>query len=471
MSTLHEAPTLARRTWLQWLLRPWTMIGLLCLFLILLSPFVFRAWRLSMVLNTKGFDPQPLIAESLKITPANNAATDFRIAITKKKSNTSYTEPTFENAISYSTSEIQEPYLTWLNDNQAALDAWIAGVPKEYFAEFELQNVTYSVLLPLVQESRDFTRLMLLKAKQEYIQGNMKEALDWHRNSFRSGLLVGKQGMLIEKLVSIASLYLLMQKGIIPLIADDHFDEKELRDLQTQLQADHNQLNSPASVIFKTEAILFHNTLKDCTATQLLSDYSSISTGGVPDSLLNVGLYFAAEPQISAKLHRQVMANLLTECDLPPYQRTIVKGTYYDLYAISPKTSSPGMMTPKDINRVVEHSLFQNLAPTFNQFQTAVDRFDAKWAAFNAAFLLEIHRRRHGSYPSALSDLDADLSRELPIDPFTGKPLILKSIPNGTLLIYSLGDNLIDDGGIFRNHEDSGFQLGTPQILVQPKSE
>ena len=70
---------------------------------------------------------------------------------------------------------------------------------------------------------------------------------------------------------------------------------------------------------------------------------------------------------------------------------------------------------------------------------------------FNA---LAEYRQRHGRDARGLSDLA--LPKEATIDPFSGKPLILKHTDGGWL-IYSVSTNGIDDGGDFTGLKDHGL--------------
>ena len=58
----------------------------------------------------------------------------------------------------------------------------------------------------------------------------------------------------------------------------------------------------------------------------------------------------------------------------------------------------------------------------------------------------KLYKNKTGRYPENLEALRPEYLFEIPIDPFTGKPLVYK-IENGELLIYSLGSNGKDDGG------------------------
>ncbi len=72
--------------------------------------------------------------------------------------------------------------------------------------------------------------------------------------------------------------------------------------------------------------------------------------------------------------------------------------------------------------------------------------FEAMMLTARAGLACKIYKSKTGRYPDTLDALVPDILSEVPIDPFTGKPLVYK-IANGELLIYSLGSNQKDDGG------------------------
>jgi hypothetical protein len=77
----------------------------------------------------------------------------------------------------------------------------------------------------------------------------------------------------------------------------------------------------------------------------------------------------------------------------------------------------------------------------------------------------ERYRIAHGHWPAALADLCKDgLLPMAPADPFDGRPLRLKVLPDG-VLIYSIGMDGVDNGGTINRENpmapgtDLGFQL------------
>lgn len=64
-----------------------------------------------------------------------------------------------------------------------------------------------------------------------------------------------------------------------------------------------------------------------------------------------------------------------------------------------------------------------------------------------AGLAVERYRLEHGDWPASWEQLIPKYLAKVPIDPFTAKPLLMKSQPD-YLVIYSVGVNGIDDGGI-----------------------
>jgi hypothetical protein len=72
--------------------------------------------------------------------------------------------------------------------------------------------------------------------------------------------------------------------------------------------------------------------------------------------------------------------------------------------------------------------------------------FEALMLTTKAGLACRIYRNRNGKFPEKLEALVPEILDEVPIDPFTGKPLIYK-VENSELIIYSFGSNEKDDGG------------------------
>ncbi len=97
---------------------------------------------------------------------------------------------------------------------------------------------------------------------------------------------------------------------------------------------------------------------------------------------------------------------------------------------------------PGDFPRV-RHPLNDTLLPM--QLITRRDADVAVARLLGCVAAIRLHKQRTGRYPDTLAELKLG---DLAIDPFTGKPFIYKVDPRKGFLIYSVGSNKVDDGGV-----------------------
>ena len=70
----------------------------------------------------------------------------------------------------------------------------------------------------------------------------------------------------------------------------------------------------------------------------------------------------------------------------------------------------------------------------------------SRLSRFSHFIALEQFRNKNGRLPQKLEELAPAFLAEVPKDPFTGSELLYHPLPNG-YVIYSVGRDLIDDGG------------------------
>jgi hypothetical protein len=100
------------------------------------------------------------------------------------------------------------------------------------------------------------------------------------------------------------------------------------------------------------------------------------------------------------------------------------------------------------------HTVAEILAPP-----TGLHRHHQRWAAEGVARIalaMEIHRAATGAYPASLKELDA--LAELPPDPWSDAPLRYRREPDGGVIVYTVGQDGIDNAG--REYAD---RPGAPQ--------
>ena len=93
------------------------------------------------------------------------------------------------------------------------------------------------------------------------------------------------------------------------------------------------------------------------------------------------------------------------------------------------------------------------MAPGLYKIREAMCRVRAQMRCLRVLNALLLRNR---SDESRVELTDLGLPVEAITDPYNGERLQLKKLPEGWL-IYAVGENLIDDGGVFENQKDVGF--------------
>ena len=93
-----------------------------------------------------------------------------------------------------------------------------------------------------------------------------------------------------------------------------------------------------------------------------------------------------------------------------------------------------------------------NLMRVLEQF----DRAEAQAQNARQVMALKRYKQTHGQYPDTLQQLISGDFKALPIDPFNGEPYHYKKEGEGFLL-YSIGPNRVDDGGISGSRMDGDY--------------
>jgi hypothetical protein len=93
------------------------------------------------------------------------------------------------------------------------------------------------------------------------------------------------------------------------------------------------------------------------------------------------------------------------------------------------------------------HSLLSQDVMSLSAVFNKVMRVEAAKQVVITAIALKRYHLKHGSYPPDLNSLAPEFLAAVPLDPVDGKPLRYKLKSDGTFLLYSVGENGVDDGG------------------------
>jgi hypothetical protein len=79
----------------------------------------------------------------------------------------------------------------------------------------------------------------------------------------------------------------------------------------------------------------------------------------------------------------------------------------------------------------------------------------------------------NGKFPEALAPLAPNFIPAIPTDPIDGKPLRYRRLPDGGILLYSIGWDQKDEGGtvVWDKHKESSPDLNQGDWVWQLRAE
>lgn len=112
--------------------------------------------------------------------------------------------------------------------------------------------------------------------------------------------------------------------------------------------------------------------------------------------------------------------------------------------------------------------LIKTMVPSMTSCFELLAKINGHLRATQVMIACERYRLQHGDWPESQESLVPGFLDQLPLDPFTNKPLRMIRKPNG-YIIYSLGTNMEDDGGkLWREGRGRPRQPDVGVRLVDP---
>ena len=99
------------------------------------------------------------------------------------------------------------------------------------------------------------------------------------------------------------------------------------------------------------------------------------------------------------------------------------------------------------VSATLRYGILPTMFFTFGAAERSAERYLGRRDGIVTAIALELYRRQHGDYPKRLDELTPLLLPAVPADRITGDPIKYRLV-NGHPLLYSVGDDRQDDGGV-----------------------
>ena len=265
--------------------------------------------------------------------------------------------------------------------------------------------------------------------------------------------------LLISHLVKIAMAQIAIG-ATWEMLQTDHWTDAQLAEMQSQWQG--MDLFGPVEGAFAMERALGADTFK--TMRKSYAGLESV-TGGMPGSTsagAGTGSGFFEDPGEALKNLYDRYPRYWTWKSSWSYEEELCNvQMLQDALEMFRKVKTTGAFVPAENEfRRQETNVIQLHAHAQAHFIVPLDSEDlvrnstTKFADAEVArrmlvvaIALKRHQLRHGNYPAELSTLAPDLLARVPIDLMDGKPLRYRLQSNGTYLLYSVGEDGVDDGG------------------------
>jgi hypothetical protein len=415
------------------------------LVLLIATPLILRAKRLSRVPRVdQPFDTKEVLV--FVVPDADNAFVEFRSAkslhvqYAGTPGGTTATDE-FEKAQSDGWEHATEPVRKWLEANRPFMEIWRKGTAKPDAQYQQAGEYHAATLLNEVYDAREFARLVRLESSRLLLDGHPDAAWSWLQTSFRMSRQIGRHGSMIERLIGIGA-HAITAEAIVKWANDSQVTTPLLKQAIRELRVEQQR------------APLFAESVK----VEYLSDIATWRS--MPDGPLDSAyLAITGESEINERILRHLFAEWLARANELDQKRLGI----HDGAAASSTRRRP---TTSELNAYIHESAMMALqVPSMSQAFVAVRREAARDRVLLSVLALELFARERGHYPDKLDELVPDVLLEVPEDTHAPPKTPLRYRRDGDeALIYSIGENGLDDGGMFEKVEDIGYRIGKPSV-------
>lgn len=464
------------RSPLMLLFRPMVLIPVSLVLLAALAPVIYRSTRFTGIPAIEEIVQKDDLRQVVK--DEDNAYTFYKSAVAMLPA-TSLDLGVGMQALRErrSWAAVPGPVKDYLSSTETAMAEWRLGTERDRAVYLDVATASFSSLIPVTQDLRQFARLAVLQSLKDLEEGETGQAWQWLRAMLRSSRHTGQRGFIIERLVGVA-IHKMAADALAVWATHEKVTEADLQMALTEIR-EIDKLTVSHSTALKAEYLTGVNSISRSGAFDDLARMGGI---GIPKQAAGAYMFINGEPQLSCLLYRHVFANYLSQCDRPRYDRQYVSGRF-DLFLPTGK-ETPKLMAPAKLEAAVDRSILARmLLPAVATCITAFDLERARQTALELAIQMEIFRRRHGTYPAALADLVPELIPEVPRDLMgadpsermlmvkrdfdseaapPGAPAAEQARPAEGLVIYSRGREPGDDGGSIEGSRDVGVRIPLP---------
>jgi hypothetical protein len=341
----------------------------------------------------------------------------------------------------------RQQLLQWINDNTKALDLMIEGTKRPYYwaihnsaeADFFKGAIMDDAPMKNLSSYMTIARALNWRSRYKAYEGNVESALEDCVSLVKFGRHQEGKGLLIEQLVGIA-VEALAHGSILLIIERVDIPEDSLKYIQKEIQEEyavaHDVINLDGEKVFLYDYIQRTFTDDGKGGGRMLVRGAPLAVGDWKSGLWRfVTLSYPDRREVTAKVDR-----------------------YYQLaeqvFDETPWQARNEDESEKYMEIADDSFLLRITAPAHGRIVQLEWRVKTMRLGLLTVLALERFEKDKGRYPENLSKLvELGYLKEMPRDPYSDGPLVYKKTDE-SFILYSLGENLIDDDGRVARRDD-----------------
>jgi hypothetical protein len=336
----------------------------------------------------------------------------------------------------------------WLTDNQEILEMVVAGTQRPYYwrtyANKHKQKTSemISILLPHFNGFVNLARTLTMRARLRAEQGRYEEAFNDVKSCYRFGRHLKGEKFFIEQLTAL-SIEMMATQTLRDILSEHRIDAARL----AALQKDYEQMIADENFVLglAAEKLSLYDEIQRCFTAE-------VKGGG---HLYIQRIREIAEPFSWSGADSWLITNFVHVLFTHPNkQQTLTAASKFYDYIQEATLKTPAQIRKeqididKELHRLASSNvLFSIFLPGFERIIEYSYQNKADVQATLSIIAILRYKQDTGGYPESLEQLISDAYlKELPMDPYTYEPLVYRRTSDNFIL-YSLGDNFVDDGG------------------------
>jgi hypothetical protein len=283
--------------------------------------------------------------------------------------------------------------------------------------------------LPYLANMREFARFLIVEGKAREFEGRHTEALEAYVLIFSIGDHAAQDPFLISGLLGVACNEMGIRAVERSVVREDVDEETLARAQKRAYELSQGRPGLAAAMrgerVFSTQGIEY--AIKHPGWLEIAVEQEEKSEADLPAWVAKIQTKDGSE---QARREIREFWDAMEEALALPIPEYLAKKDEFDA----------------QWGEASDKSLVRMLVPSLWRARLAYARADLSWNVLDAILALARYKAKHGAYPEKLDDAKPLMLAD-GTDPFSGGPLHYRLEADGSFTIWSVGENLVDDGG------------------------